>query len=301
MPFPELATAIKPLVRWPSLAEMRGITQARRSNVGRQLRLGIGVLRTLPYRAVLEAAVQRHRHWGRLFSGRAKSFEPLVHAFIDRRLGVADRFAHLYHDLDCATRFFGLPSCDALAQGRRVPVWALGDEGGVDLGLNAINNCEGLWALGLWTRDGVRVCQLSFSFQPGGRLMIGSVQGPPLGDQAGMDGIRHLTHAAEGLRPPYLLVEVLRALCRRWGLALAGVDPAHHPKKKWHQRELQVAFDYRTFWLELGGHRRADDSWTLPLQRPPRDLASVPAKRRACYRRRAAMLDAMPGQLQRVA
>jgi uncharacterized protein VirK/YbjX len=108
-----------------------------------------------------------------------------------------------------------------------------------------------------------------------------------------MDGIRTLTRAAEGLRPPHLVIESLRALCRRWKVDLVGVDPEHHAKRRWHQRELHVAFDYRAFWTDLGAVRRADGNWAIPLLRPPRDLADVPAKRRAMYRRRAELLASL--------
>ena len=110
--------------------------------------------------------------------------------------------------------------------------------------------------------------------------------------------IRDLTHAAEGLRPAFLLVEMLRALCLRWDMALVGVDPQHHVKRRWHQRGLKIAFDYCGFWSELGGSKAADGRWTIPLWRPARDASDVPAKRRAMHRRKMALLAAMPLHLQ---
>jgi hypothetical protein len=177
-------------------------------------------------------------------------------------------------------------------------VWELPGAARVELGLNEVCRREGLWALSLVSAQGIRLCQLSFSFLRAGRVTIGSIQGAPAQDEAAMQGVRDLTRSAEGLRPPHLLIEVLRAMCQHWGQALAGVDPQHHVKKKWHQPELKVSFDYRAFWTELGGHRQADEFWAVPVQRVPRELSDVPAKRRAMYRRRANLLAALPGQLQ---
>jgi hypothetical protein len=208
------------------------------------------------------------------------------------------RFRHLSHDLATATDAFGVGTSQRIAARERIVVWELDGACRVTLGQNEVCQREGMWTLGLWTADGLRVCQLSFSFLHQGRVMIGSVQGPPVQDDAAMQGIRDLTRAAEGLRPPHLLVEVLRALCRRWGLALSGVDPQHHVKKKWHHSVLAVSFDYRGFWTDLGGCRQGNGQWVLPTQRVQRDLSEIPSKRRAVYRRRADLLAALPFQLQ---
>jgi len=181
--------------------------------------------------------------------------------------------------------------------GERVVLWPLGEAGSVGLGLNRICKREGLWALSLCTRDGLQVCQLSFSFLQRDRLMIGSVQGAAAHDDRAIQAVRDLTHAAEGLRPPFLLVEVLRALCQRQATAMLGVDPQHHVKKRWHQRVLTVSFDYCGFWTALGGQRGLNGMWALPAQRPARAVDGVPSKRRAQHRRKLAMLAAMPDQL----
>lgn len=284
-------------VRWPTLAQMRGLTHARRSNLGRQLKLALGLAATWPHRPGFEATLRALPHWQPLFARSFKSFEPLVQAFVDRRFGASRRLAHLKHDLALATEVFGARICQRIAEGERIPLWRLGDQAIVTLGLNTVSMREGLWALHLVTPEGARVCHMSFSFLLPDRLAVGAVQGPALEDEAALAAIRTLTKEAEGLRPAHLLVEVLRVLCRRWSLQLVGVDPCHHPKKKWHHRELRVAFDYRNFWGELGGALAADGLWALPSDRIARDLAEVPSKRRAMYRRREQLLERMSSQL----
>jgi hypothetical protein len=285
-------------VSWPDLGHMLSATHSRRSNIGRQLKLGWRLLRAAPYREGFLALLAQQPHWRPVFAEQARSWEPLMQSFLDRRLGVAQRFTGMARDLSTATQAFGVVPGRQIAEGRCIQVWELPGAARVELGLNEVCRREGLWALSLVSAQGIRLCQLSFSFLRAGRVTIGSIQGAPAQDEAAMQGVRDLTRSAEGLRPPHLLIEVLRAMCQHWGQALAGVDPQHHVKKKWHQPELKVSFDYRAFWTELGGHRQADEFWAVPVQRVPRELSDVPAKRRAMYRRRANLLAALPGQLQ---
>jgi len=107
-----------------------------------------------------------------------------------------------------------------------------------------------------------------------------------------------LTSVAEGLRPGYLLVHLLRALAGHLGVTrLTAVDPLNHVKGRWNHRASRLKFDYREFWIELGGSAADDANWKLPLAVPQRPLAEVPSKRRAMYRRRYSMLDAMVEQM----
>ncbi len=285
-------------LRWPGLARMRSATHTRPSNLGRQIKLAWALLGTLPHRGQFREVLARHGHWQPVFEREVQSFEPLVQSFMDRRSSMAQRFKHLQHDLATATHALGLATSARIALGEQVSLWDLPGGGTVRLGLNTVSRREGLWVLGLHHTDGLRVCQISFAFLPQAQLMIGSVQGAPAQDGQAMQAIRDLTHAAEGLRPAFLLVEVLRALCRRWDMTLVGVDPEHHVKRRWHQRRLKVAFDYCGFWAELGGSKVADGRWAIPLLRPTRDASDVPAKRRAMHRRKMALLAAMPQQLR---
>ncbi len=52
-----------------------------------------------------------------------------------------------------------------------------------------------------------------------------------------------------------------------------------------------------SFWLSLGGEARADDLFTLPLQMERKALEEIASKKRAEYRRRYALLDALNTQV----
>jgi uncharacterized protein VirK/YbjX len=96
------------------------------------------------------------------------------------------------------------------------------------------------------------------------------------------------------MRPPHLLVHVLRVLAAQWGATrLHGVDPENHVKGRWNLRDSRLRFDYRAFWAEHDGVRDDTGNWALPLATALRPLEEVPTKRRATYRRRYSMLEAL--------
>jgi uncharacterized protein VirK/YbjX len=175
---------------WPDLAQMRGATHTRRSNIGRQARLGWALWMAQAHRAGFDAVLRQHSHWAPMFVRQAKSFEPLLQSFMDRRLGMAQRFSHLQHDLARASQVFGLATSARIGLGERLPLWSLAEGGSVRLGQNEVCKREGLWALSLHGHCGLQVCQISFSFLPGQRLMIGSVQGAAAQQGAAKQAVR---------------------------------------------------------------------------------------------------------------
>jgi uncharacterized protein VirK/YbjX len=170
----------------------------------------------------------------------------------------------------------------------------LGDHTRVVLSLNDVSFHEGLWQIGLVGADGVRLYSIGFGVTDARTILMGNVQGPSLKDE-GLDRIRDATHSAHGMRPPHLLVHTLRVLAARWdATALHGVDPENHVKGRWNLRDSRLRFDYRAFWAEHEGVRAdAGGNWSLPLDTALRPLEEVPTKRRAMYRRRYAMLEAL--------
>ena len=64
-------------------------------------------------------------------------------------------------------------------------------------------------------------------------------------------------------------------------------------RSRWNLRESRLRFDYRAFWTEHAATRDVGGNWSLPLDTALRPLEEVPTKRRAMYRRRYAMLEAL--------
>ncbi|MBV8469231.1 MAG: DUF535 family protein [Burkholderiaceae bacterium] len=230
-----------------------------------------------------------------------RALYPIINDLLDRRWSSAKRFQVTRISLRFMETVLGTTACLRLIEGQALVLTSLPDGTQVTLEMNGVSYHEGLWALNLVGQDGERLYSLTFGLTNFREILIGSVQGPSC-HLDGAERIRALTHAAEGLRPGYLLVYLLRALAQHLGVRrLKAIDPLHHVKGRWNHRGSRLKFDYREFWADLGGSVNEDANWTLPLSVPQRPLTEVPSKRRAMYRRRYSMLDAMvKGMLERV-
>ena len=228
-----------------------------------------------------------------LFRAQPRAFYPVMNHLIDRRMSARER---LQATLDSLRVVCGSVGDEAnvrslLTQG--ITLLELTDRTRVVLSLNDVSFHEGLWQIGLVGEDGLRLYSIGFGLTDPRTLLIGNVQGPSLKDD-GLDRIRDVTHAAHGMRPPHLLMHTLRVLAARWGATrLQGVDPEHHVKGRWNLRGSRLRFDYRGFWGEHDGVRDESGNWSLPLDTALRPLEEVPTKRRAMYRRRYALLEAL--------
>jgi uncharacterized protein VirK/YbjX len=228
-----------------------------------------------------------------LFRARPRAFYPLMNHLIDRRLGARARLQATLASLHAVAGTMGDEAgvSQLLADG--LTLLKLDDGTRIVLSLNEVSFHEGLWQVALVGEDGVRLYSIGFGFADAGTLLVGNVQGPSLKDE-GLDRIRDATHAAHGMRPPHLLVHALRLLAARWdATSLRGVDPENHVKGRWNLRGSRLRFDYRAFWAEHDGLRDAEGNWNLPLATAQRPIEDVPTKRRAMYRRRYAMLEAL--------
>lgn len=284
---------------WPSLGELLIHLKTRPANCGRVLRIGAAMAWSRFYRRDFEWQVSPLSLAGPLLRQRgAGGFAPLYQAFVDQRHGMRERFRQYHHNLVAAETWLAGAKDALLADGRHV-LLRHGDFS-IDLGLNEISLQEGLWSLSLRDAEGRRLSMLTFCFVRGGGLLVGSVQGPRMDDAEALAGIRAATQAFEGLRPPYLLLTVLRLLGRQWALPVAGIDPSLKVGARRRHRGSPHAFDYLGFWESNGAERQPDGRWTLPDEVGVRDLSTVPSKKRAMYRRRGEWLDQAVEELRRV-
>ncbi len=228
-----------------------------------------------------------------LFRAQPRAFYPVMNHLMDRRMSAQARLGTTLASLRVVSQSVGDDAnvTSLLTQG--LTLVELTDQTRVVLSLNDVSFHEGLWQVGLLGADGVRLYSIGFGFTDEHTLLMGNVQGPSLKDE-GLDRIRDVTHAAHGMRPAHLLVHTLRVLAAHWGATrLEGVDPENHVKGRWNLRDSRLRFDYRAFWQEHEAVRDASGNWSLPLDTALRPLEEVPTKRRAMYRRRYAMLEAL--------
>ncbi len=274
-------------LRWPDIEAMLQndftLTWSRRAKY--RLRLW----RTRDVRQRLLDVCARMPFAAALLGTRPRAFHPLMNHLLDRRLGAEARLIATLASLRRVCQSMSAPSLDQLLT-HDLTLITLTDGMRISFSLSGVSFHEGLWQIGMITASGKRLYSLGFGFTDGDTILIANVQGPSLG----LDGlalIREATHAAHGMRPAHLLLHALRLLAVHWGVkALFGVDPQHHVKGRWNLRRSRLRFDYRAFWTEIGGRRHHTGNWSVPLVVETRALETVPAKRRAMYRRRYEML-----------
>jgi uncharacterized protein len=164
---------------------------------------------------------------------------------------------------------------------------------------------EGVATINLF-HDNTRLFCLSFAFERRGDALvgvIGGIQGRKL--PAILDIYRDFTKRAHGVRPRDFIVEIFRMLCAALGASRieAVSDLCRHHRSTFFPEPVDrpMPLDYDEIWAERGGVAIDEAFWEIPLVRPERD--DIPAKKRALYRARYAMLDdlaaAMPNAVAR--
>ncbi|MCX2888152.1 MULTISPECIES: VirK/YbjX family protein [Pseudomonas] len=166
---------------------------------------------------------------------------------------------------------------------------------------------EGELVLNLFQHD-LRVASLAFVLCRGQgelSLLIGAVQGIHKGvdSETSLAIYRELTKDFEGLRPRSLLLEALKCLARTLGVTqlYAVSDASRHHRHPYFgsDKGQDLAANYDAIWQEHGAMASArEDFCNLPLAPAQRAEADIPAKKRAMYRRRQALLDDVFKRLQ---
>lgn len=150
------------------------------------------------------------------------------------------------------------------------------------------------------------IASLSFSFiieNNQQTFLIGGLQGPrkPVSNET----VREATKAAHGLFPKRLLLEtvcILAAHCQAKNIIAVG-DGTHvfRSLRYRHSKEDHFFASYSEFWLSIGGEARADGLFRLPLSIARKAPDSIASKKRAEYRRRYDLLDALTQQVNAAA
>lgn len=160
---------------------------------------------------------------------------------------------------------------------------------------------EGLLSLALVEGETL-VFSLSFTFgHVDGQLVtyVGGLQGGA--DEHAASTNRRLTRLSHGMRPRDLLIETFRALCRYYGVAhiYAIADKARvHRSAYLRAREVDpVVMSYDSVWRDRRGKAVDGGFSELPVGPQRRNYDAIRPNKRAEYRRRYDMLDAMEKEL----
>jgi uncharacterized protein VirK/YbjX len=174
----------------------------------------------------------------------------------------------------------------------------LADVGGdiqIRLHKYAYTEHEGELTISLYRGD-QRLYSLTFTLgQIGAQLVAyaGALQG--LGSSEALEIYRSLTHRMHGLRPRDLLVTAFRLLCCSLGVAriLAISDRKRICSNSYHNSGTQIFSSFDNAWIECGGVAADDAFFELSPRVVQRAVKDIPSRKRAQYRRRYAMIDAI--------
>ncbi|MFJ4156083.1 DUF535 family protein [Pseudomonas sp. NPDC089752] len=166
---------------------------------------------------------------------------------------------------------------------------------------------EGELVLNLFQGD-LRVASIAFTLARSKgelELFIGAVQGIHKGidSETSLNIYRDLTKDFEGLRPRSFLIEALKCIARAIGVAriYAVSDACRHHRHPYFgvDKAQDLAANYDVIWQENGADASLrEDFFALGLAPAKRTLEEVAPKKRAMYRRRNELLDAVFAQIE---
>jgi uncharacterized protein VirK/YbjX len=159
---------------------------------------------------------------------------------------------------------------------------------------------EGQSAISIWDR-GDRLFSLSYclSSEEGGlTVYVGGLQGRPGEDM--LERFRQLTKSAHGMRPTDLTIELSRTFFNAIGAEriLCVSDETRQQKSEYYPNgKLPVVRPLNATWTERGSTRQEDGFFSLPTTSRRRTDDEVAPKKRAMYRSRYEMLDAIAARI----
>jgi len=130
-------------------------------------------------------------------------------------------------------------------------------------------------------------------------LFIGGLQGAKA--NVAHDAIQFATKACHGLFPKRLLLEAANQLATFFAMQqIIAVSNRTHIYQSWRYRKKKqgkLFSDYDSFWCSLGGEQNAEGVFHLPSHIIRKPMDEIASKKRAEYRRRYQLLDALHSQI----
>ncbi len=237
--------------------------------------------------------VNQHPEFSELLRAYPNYSYPVIHRFLDKRFNAEKRL-----EIVCDNLTF-LPQ--KLAQYHLPPLWVKPINFGevipdfeIRLNINEYQAMEGFWALELRKKSSQQIVYLLTFGKIAQSLLIGVIQGT--NTKNAKDLVKYLTKQCHGLRPAYLLIEVMKLLADTLGYSLLGIPHKYQNKSRFIQSK-RYTVNYDTLFRESGGLRQ--EYWQLPLTLD-KDLTDVPSKKRSMYRKRFEMLEKLADVIHQI-
>ena len=269
--------------RWPK-AEAVYPDRSGRSYALKRLRYRLRAFLHRGLIAQFEQFINQHPFLVTLLNEHADYSYPLVYRFLDKRFNSKQRFEAI-----CDNLLFLPEKLTALSEPIYKTPLSFGEvipDFEMTLSMTTHQPMEGYWVLELWHKPRNELVYLLTFAKLDEALLISVVQGPNF--EGSKEMVKQLTKMCHGLRPAYLMVEMMKALTKALGFkTLLGIPQKYQNKSRFIQSSHYVV-DYDAIFAESGGQLK--DYWELSLE-IDRNLDDVPSKKRSMYRKRYAMLD----------
>ena len=150
--------------------------------------------------------------------------------------------------------------------------------------------------------EGEMLAEMTFTLcEHGGQrtLFIGGLQGGKR--EMSHEAIQKATKACHGLFPKRLVMEAVCEFARRMEVEqiLAVSNETHiYRSLRYHDKENKIFADYDAFWASVGGELSREGYFLLPTAVARKSEAEIASKKRAEYRRRYQLLDAIDAQIR---
>lgn len=229
--------------------------------------------------AQFTACINQHPELPALLNSKPSYSYPLVHRFLDKRFNATQRLQAIYSNLTFLPSSLWQPLCF----GEIVQDFA------IYLNLNQHQAMEGYWSLELKHTPTDQLVYLLTFGKIDDALLIAVIQGPNF--DGSKELVKLLTKKCHGLRPAYLMVEAMKGLTNVLGYQkLRGIPQKYQNKSRFIQSKRYVV-DYDKIFAESMGSQTY--YWELPLSFETKAIEDIPSNKRAMYRKRYAMLNAL--------
>ncbi|AKO45558.1 VirK/YbjX family protein [[Haemophilus] ducreyi] len=256
----------------------------------KRLRFNIRSLWHAKYIKKFTAFANQQPELATFLNSRANYSYPLVHRFLDKRWNAEQRLTAICDNLTFLTQKFATQQTPLLQQ--KICFGEVAEDFAIYLNINEQQPMEGFWALELRQQSTQSLIYLLTFGKVADDLLIAAIQGT--NTENGKDIIKQLTKQYHGLRPAYLMVEVMRLLTQALGYKqLLGIPHKYQNKSRLIQSKRYFV-DYDTIFRESGGY--LTKYWQLPLT-IDKDLTHIASKKRSMYRKRFAMLEQLAQQI----
>ena len=231
-------------------------------------------------------------------------YEQPTRAFFYNKSTFDERASIVEKHMDFTARTFRADIVRDLYSEKNISLWDGGElDGSRLLGMlyfEAGQRKEGMMSVML-RLDKKPLYQMIFWIAPDKKgdmsMFVGAMQGPNM-DNA-RDVVKKVTKYCHAYRTKNLILYLTQAVARSLGMKhIYAVTNEGYYANNHVRADRKLKTDFSEFWTEAGGHPTDDTRFDeLPLVEARKTMEEVPTRKRAVYRKRFAMLDALDAEV----